>query len=172
MQDIDTNNIYRIYRILILHNNAFILFQDAVKDLPIELLRQLVLEMGAIGEGSVSYIKDLLHSISQPDVPIPHDNNLPWCKCGVCAEMEHPDHNKCCNRVICVTSYQIFRKICIDKDVLRLQIMARCDMRAEPMEFSTNSLRKAAYQQFVLWKYGRLGRSNRRILPACVVTMI
>ena len=128
--------------------------------------------MGAIGEGSASYIKDLIHSISHPEMPIASVNSQPWCKCGICIAMPDPDENKCCNRVICVTSYQIFRKICVDRDVLRLQILARCDLRAEPMEFTTNSLRKAAYQQYALLKYGKLGRLNRRILPSCVVTMI
>ena len=64
------------------------------------------------------------------------------------------------------------QKICLDRDVLKLQILARSDMRAEPIEFSMNSYRKAAYQQYALWKYGKLGSGNRRILPACVLAII
>ena len=52
-------------------------------------------------------------------------------------------------------------KICLDRDVLKMQIVARSDMRPEPIEISTNSYRKAAYQQYALWKYGKLGLGNR-----------
>ena len=39
-------------------------------------------------------------------------------------------------------------------------------------QFSMESFRKAAYRQFALWKYGKLGRGNRRVLPACAVRLI
>ena len=143
-----------------------------MKDLPVNVLQQLVVELGAIGEGSLEYLNDLIHTISHPEETPVRPESEPWCKCGVCVAMPDPDHNKCCERVVCVTSYQIFRKICIDRDILKLQIMARCDLQAELMDFTTNSMRKAAYQQFVLWKHGRLGRGNRRILPSCVLKMV
>ena len=56
--------------------------------------------------------------------------------------------------------------------MLELAIRARCDIRADLPDYSTQSYRKAAYRQYTLWKYGKLGRGNRRILPSCVVTMI
>ena len=34
------------------------------------------------------------------------------------------------------------------------------------------SFRWAAYRQFVWWTLGRMGRRNRRIIPACVVHKI
>ena len=36
-----------------------------------------------------------------------------------------------------------------------------------PLHF--RELRYAAYRQFTWWLYGKLGRSHRRIIPACVV---
>ena len=114
----------------------------------------------------------MIFAISNPGVPIARPESPPWCKCGVCVPMPDPDENKCCGRVLCVTSYQVFDKICIDWDALKLQIMAKCDLRAEPMEFIMNAYRKAGYQQFALWKYGKLGTGNRRSLPLCVLTMI
>ena len=43
---------------------------------------------------------------------------------------------------------------------------------AEEFDFSMNTQRKTAYGQFTMWKYGRLGKGNRRPNPACVVRMI
>lgn len=53
-----------------------------------------------------------------------------------------------------------------------MNIKSRADVRAEEWNFETNELRKAAYRQFILWKYGRLGKSNRRVIPACVVLKV
>ena len=61
---------------------------------------------------------------------------------------------------------------CLDREVLQLTIRARCDIRADEPDYSTQSYRKAAYRQYTLWKYGKLGRGNRKIVPSCVVTTI
>lgn len=124
------------------------------------------------GEGSLDYVKGLLDIIQHPaEQPVINDA-LPWCKCGCCVNMGNVDENKCCDKRICITSYYMFKKLCLDRDVLKLNIIARSDLRADNMEFTTNAYRKAAYRQMALWKYGRLGRGNRRVHPSCVVTMI
>ena len=143
-----------------------------MKDLSMEKLQQLVIELAVCGAGSIDFVEDLVNVIEHPDEQPVRPNSQPWCKCGTCAPMENEEHNKCCNRKTCVTSYQMFRKLCLDRDVLQLNITARADLRADDLNFNTNSFRKAAYRQFALWKYGRLGRDNRRILPSCVVTVI
>ena len=66
----------------------------------------------------------------------------------------------------------MFNNICLDRGVLELAIRARCDIRADLTDYSTQRYQKAAYRQYTLWKYGKLGRGNHRILPFCVVTMI
>ena len=33
-------------------------------------------------------------------------------------------------------------------------------------------MRWAAYRQFIWWIHGRMGRRNRRVIPACVVHSI
>ena len=63
-------------------------------------------------------------------------------------------------------SYVMFNTTCLDREVLR------CDIRADEPDYSTQSYRKAAHRQYTLWKYGKLGRGNRNILPSCVVTII
>ena len=72
----------------------------------------------------------------------------------------------------CVTSYVLFNTTWLDREVLQLAITARCDIRADEPDYSTQSYRKAAYRQYTLWKYGKLARGNRKILPSCVVTTI
>ena len=71
-----------------------------------------------------------------------------------------------------VTSYVMFNTVCLDREVLQLAIRARCDIRADEPDYSTQSYRKAAYRQYTLWKFGKLGRGNRKILPSCVVIVI
>jgi len=56
--------------------------------------------------------------------------------------------------------------------MLTLAIRARFDILAEEPDYSTNTFRKAAYKQYYLWKYGKLGKGNRRVLPSCVVHAI
>lgn len=66
----------------------------------------------------------------------------------------------------------MYENICLDREVLVLAIRARFDIRAEEPDYSSNSFRKAAYRQYCLWKYGKLGKGNRRVLPSCVVLTI
>lgn len=96
----------------------------------------------------------------------------PTCRTGVfgnCIIMPTPDENKCCRRRECITSYELFYNLCIDRHVLELVICARCDIRVEPLDFSMASFRKAGYRQFILWEHGYLGKGNRRIIPSCAV---
>ena len=65
-----------------------------------------------------------------------------------------------------------FQNTCTDRDVLVLVIRARCDIRAEEPDYSTNSFRKAAYRQYILGRYKKLGRGNRRVCPSCAVLTI
>ena len=72
----------------------------------------------------------------------------------------------------CVTSYELFRNIVLDREVLTIAIRARSDIRAENADYEMNSFRKAAYRQFILWKYGKLGKGNRRVCPSGLVRLV
>ena len=72
----------------------------------------------------------------------------------------------------CVTSYKLFQNLCLDRNVLETAIKARSDIRAEELDFGMNSFRKASYRQYILWRYGRLGKGNRKVVPSCVVQMV
>ena len=103
----------------------------------------------------------------------PESGNSPdWCICNHCVPVKNPHDQKCCGLRKCITSYQLFENPCLDRNVLEVAIKARCDIRADDIEFSTNSYLKAAYRQYILWRYGRLGKGNRGVCPSCVVRMI
>jgi P2X purinoceptor 7 len=95
-----------------------------------------------------------------------------WCTCGVCRPMPTEEENKCCGKIRCVTSFLTFQNTCTNRAVLVMPIRGRCDIRAEEPKYSTNSFRKAAYRQYILWRYKKLGRGNRRVCPSCVVLAI
>ena len=95
-----------------------------------------------------------------------------WCVCGKCHPMSQEIENKCCKLKKCITLSSRFTKLCLDPDVLELCIKNSSDIRNDREDSSTRAFRKAAYRQFILARYGRLGKGNRRVCPSCVVTKI
>ena len=129
-----------------------------------------MVELLSNGSGSMDYAKKLLDfGGTVPELP---PTKPDWCKCGVCRPMPSEEENKCCGKITCVTSYATFRNVCTDRDVLIMAIRARCDIRADEMDYSMNSFRKAAYRQYILWRYRKLGRGNRKVCSSCVVLTI
>ena len=72
----------------------------------------------------------------------------------------------CCGQSSCITSCIKFLKVCLEKDIFEIAIIARANYRADKINFRNNDYRKAAYCQFCLWRYGKLGKGNRRVLPS------
>ena len=125
------------------------------------------------GRGSLDYAKRLVGRDNDPEPDSPIGAGIPnWCVCNICIDMGNEEENKCCGKRSCVTSYEMFRNVVMDREVLTLAIRARCDFRAEDAEYEMSSYRKAAYRQYILWKYGKLGRGNRRVCPSCVVRLV
>ena len=80
--------------------------------------------------------------------------------------------NKCCGYRNCITFKRRFVKLCLDLEVLELCIRNRADIRNDREDNSTSSFRKAAYRQFILEKYGHLGKGNQKAASSCVVLRI
>ena len=95
-----------------------------------------------------------------------------WCTCGLCRPMPQAVENKCCKQSKCITTTSRFAKLCLDTDVLEMCIRNTGEIRNDREDSSTRAFRKAAYRQFILAKYGRLGKGNRRVCPSCVVLKI
>ena len=104
--------------------------------------------------------------------PNPAGSAPDWCVCGKCHPMSQEIENKCCKLKKCITLSSRFTKLCLDPDVLELCIKNSSDIRNDRKDSSTRAFRKAAYRQFILARYGRLGKGNRRVCPSCVVTKI
>ena len=131
----------------------------------------ILVHLLSMGRGSLDFAKKLADE--DPNDPEPPAEETPeWCKCRVCVPMPSEEENVCCKRVTCITSYTSFANICLDRDILEVCIKARCDIRADEFNFSMESFRKAGYRQFALWRYGKLGRGNRKVIPACAVRRI
>lgn len=133
------------------------------------MLRELL----SNGSGSLDCANHLIEA-EEDGEPQPNSEEVwpDWCICSVCRDMGHKEENKCCRKRRCITSYELFRNICIDREVLHLAISGRCDIHAEEPDFSMNSFRKAAYRQYILWRYGKLGKGNRWVCPLCVVMVV
>ena len=133
---------------------------------------KLLVRLISQGRGSLDLAKNFAEANEDPEPSDPDSSELGWCVCGLCRRMPDGRENVCCRKRTCVTSYVILSNICLHREVLVLAIRATCDIRADVPDYSTNSYRKAAYRQYVLWKYGKLGSGNRRVVPSCVVLAI
>ena len=86
--------------------------------------------------------------------------------------MATAEENVCCHKLPYITDMGWFDSVVLNRDVLTLVIEAHSDVFADLPVYTPASYRKAAYRQFVLWQHGHLGRSNRRVVPSCVVLSI
>ena len=108
--------------------------------------------------------------LANPDPPPAQPNNqLGWCTCGKCRAMELPIENVCCKQRPCISTTEFFESVVLDNNVLSVAIVNRCDTFADDPDYSPQSYRKAGYRQWVMWQHGYLGRSNRKVIPSCVV---
>ena len=86
---------------------------------------RLLLDVLCNGRGSLHYAKQLVADSEDPDSDRPANANCPsWCICNVCVDMGNEEENKCCKNRSCVTSYELFRNIVLDREVLTIAIRA------------------------------------------------
>ena len=123
---------------------------------------------------------------------IPTDE--PWCRCGNCGEMPQGVEQKCCyNECFELTNFQDAEFIpgqnCVlESDLLLNGILRKCVVQTAWMgqrrrmgylgddllftHMTNANYRYHAYRQYIDFIWGYLGRHNRRVIPACVVTHI
>ena len=74
----------------------------------------------------------------------------------------------------CITEHPGFRSNCLDEYVLEASYYEFCQDEGEPSddEPMREPLRYIAYRRLVRWIFKKLGRKNRKRLPACAVLAI
>lgn len=156
--------------------------EDMILQLSPDQLRTVV--RIACNSSASETVRDVLVSVanglstSSPGNPSsddePDSTEAEWCKCGQCRAMPTAEERLCCRRTpgLCVTVQDEFRRVSLDRVVLVVAMAYRnelFDLEAEP---GNHELRHTAYRQYVLWKYGHLGRGNRVVIPSCAVWKI
>ena len=139
------------------------MLQNFITNLNGEQKDKILLEILSNGKGSLDFAKNLVQFGGDP--PMQPQTKPSWCTCGICRPMLTDQENKCCGKIRCTTSYVTIQNTCLDRDVLIMAIRGRCDLRAEEPDYCTNSFGKAAYRQYNLWRYKKLGKGNRKVCP-------
>ena len=138
--------------------------QEFAQTLNIDQCRLLITEAFS-SRGGIELAKALL----EPSPEFLEESNNSWCICGKCQPMDNPIENVCCRQRCCVTTPTYFETGVLDTTVLSITIVNRSEIFVDDPEYTPASYRKAAYRQWILWQHGYLGRSNRRIVPSCMV---
>lgn len=109
----------------------------------------------------------------QNPAPVPGPPN--WCTCGKCREMPTVEERVCCTGTPghCLSFRPEIAIVVLDPLVLGVARAYRNELLGGGRQIEPNNAnRHAAYRQFVLRRYGRLGNRNRRAIPSCVVCRI
>ena len=126
-------------------------FKKFISELTPQKKDGLLVELLSKGKGSLDYAKNLVSEEYDPEPSIADIEAPDWCICGHCVSMQNPEEQKCCKLRNCITSYKLYENLCLDRNVLETAIKARCDIRADELDFSMTSYRKASYRQYILW---------------------
>lgn len=110
------------------------------------------------------------------------------CKCGHCVNMSTDREQICCHNhdgnirrqykdtlYMCITQHPMFREVILHPLAQELAWSFYVDQYGRDAFISENEndwRRHIAYRQCARWIWNRLGRSVRRILPACVISEI
>ena len=98
----------------------FFSYQVFIESLTVDQRNRLLLEVLCTGRGSLEYARELVNSEDpEPDTPMGEYGTPDWCVCNVCVDMASEEENKCCGKRSCVTSYEMFRNIVLDREVLK-----------------------------------------------------
>ncbi|XP_073721922.1 P2X purinoceptor 7-like [Misgurnus anguillicaudatus] len=128
----------------------------------------------------------------QDDEPTPQIRRMlqpvtAWCTCEKCVVMPTEQENICCmeipkvvrrmnqvpDQLTCMTHHPGFEPVCLNMYSLQNALnIYRADYGPLRLRGIEQRYRHLAYRSFVSWCWGYLGRSNRVVIPSCVVQRI
>ncbi|PIK45357.1 putative P2X purinoceptor 7 isoform X1 [Apostichopus japonicus] len=96
-----------------------------------------------------------------------------WCRCGSCPETNSHLEQLCCRRShgVCITNDTLFEQLVTDMNTLKAAISQWYGPEYQK-DFTSRLYRRIAYNEYVHWQLGHGQRSNRVIVPACVVKSV
>jgi hypothetical protein len=150
-------------------------FQEQIKKLSLEQSKDLLTQLVVAEPAAVSVAMNQMAGGAGAPTPSspPTPDIADWCKCGHCPDMATIAERHCCRRTAgqCITVEQraYMQRHVLDKETLKLVIKSRNDYYGFIDEANNNNFRYAAYRQYTLWRWGRLGKHRREVIPACVV---
>ena len=101
------------------------------------------------------------------------DNSPSWCVCGQCREMPKGRERVCCRNKEYSHHHPLSELHVLLEPTLELAMRNNADHLHYPFDPSNNACwHFTAYRQYSLWAWGRLGRSNRKVIPSCCVWLI
>ena len=99
-------------------------------------MEKLLIKLLSNARGSVDYARNIAKNFDDPELgdSSAGEEDLPqWCVCGNCVPIENPHEQRCCTIHKCITSYELFQSLCLDRNVLEVGGKGRCDMRADDL---------------------------------------
>lgn len=120
--------------------------------------------------GRIELLKAIINGAEPENPENPGStSSLPWCSCGRCRAMSLEIENVCCRKRPCVTAQDFFQSAVLNMNILSISIVNQSDVFADDPDYSPSRYWKTAYRQWILWQHGYLGRTNRRVVPSCIV---
>lgn len=96
-----------------------------------------------------------------------------WCICGLCREMPDERQRICCQNATQNHEHPFFEHHILLEATLELAMRNNADHLYYPFDPSNPACWCfTAYRQYCLWVWGKLGKSNRKVIPSCVVWKI
>lgn len=97
----------------------------------------------------------------------------PWCHCQECREMPKAEERVCCENILKNHDHPLFENHVLTEHNLELAMQSSADYLNFPFDSAKNSSwRHIAYRQYILWRWGKLGRRNRKVIPSCIIWKI
>ncbi|XP_060085557.1 P2X purinoceptor 7-like [Ylistrum balloti] len=113
-----------------------------------------------------------------------HDGSTEWCSCNLCTPMPTEEERQCCRDMIilqekledieCITHHEGFIANCLNIHVLETSFYEYADEHGDEGQSQNihRMYRLVAYRRFIRWTWKRLGKKNRKVIPACAVAAI